>query len=441
MTPRTRYAKSGGVSIAYQVVGEGPNALVFVPGFVSNVEAWWEQPQLARSLQRLASFSRLVLLDKRGTGLSDPVAEVPSLEERMLDLQAVMDAAGAERADLFGISEGGPSCLLFAARHPERVRSLVLYGTTARFTRAPDFPWGFRPELYPALLDAMERGWGEGSLLELFAPSFAGDPSIRSAWGRFQRASASPAMARAVMTAVLEIDVRDVLAQIRVPTLVIHHRDDHAIRFGCARHLAEHVQGAKLVMLDGPDHFPFFGDTDDLMDEVEEFVTGRRGGAEADRAFAVLLFTDIVESTERARVLGDRRWRDLLGAFRSAVRAQLARFGGRELDTAGDGFFAAFDVPTQGLRCARSLRDAVAPLGLRVRTGLHAGECELGDGKLAGMAVHIAARVLGEAAPDEVLVSGTLKDLVAGARFAFADRGARILKGIPGEWRLYALEA
>jgi pimeloyl-ACP methyl ester carboxylesterase/class 3 adenylate cyclase len=441
MMPRTRYAKSGGVSIAYQVVGEGPRPLVFVPGFVSNVEAWWEQPQLARSMRRLASFSRLVLFDKRGTGLSDPVAEVPSLEQRMIDLQAVMDAAGAERADLFGISEGGPSCLLFAARHPERVRSLALYGTTARFTRAPDFPWGFRPELYPALLEEMERGWGEGSLLELFAPSLAGDPSIRSAWGRFQRASASPAMARAVMEALLEIDVRDVLPEVRVPTLVIHRRDERAIRLGCARQLAEHVPGARLVVLEGTDHFPFFGDSDDLADEIEEFVTGSRAAAEPDRAFAVVLFTDIVDSTGRARALGDRRWRDLLGEFRAAVRKQLARFGGRELDSAGDGFFAAFDLPTQALRCSRALREAVAPLGLRVRTGLHAGECERSEGKLAGMAVHVGARVLGEAAPDEILVSGTLKELVAGSGFSFAERGTRGLKGIPGEWSLYALEA
>jgi len=441
MMPRTRYAKSGSVSIAYQVVGEGPNPLVFVPGFVSNVEAWWEHPRSARNMRRLASFSRLILLDKRGTGLSDPVAEVPSLEQRTVDLQAVMDAAGVERADLFGISEGGPSCLLFAARHPERVRSLVLYGTTARFTRAPDFPWGFRPEIYPALLEEMERAWGEGSLLDLFAPSLADEPSIRSAWGRIQRASASPAMARAVMEALLEIDVRELLPEIRVPTLVVHQSGDLAIRVGCARHLAEHVPGARLVVLEGRDHFPFLGDMDDLLDEIEEFVTGRRAEAEPDRTFAVLLFTDIVDSTGRAHALGDRHWRDLLGDFQASVRRQLARFGGRELDTAGDGFFAAFDLPTQALRCARALREAVAPLGLHVRTGLHAGECELSEGKLAGMAVHIGARVLGEAAPDEILVSGTLKDLVAGARFVFEERAPRPLKGIPGEWPLYALEA
>jgi pimeloyl-ACP methyl ester carboxylesterase len=440
MMPRTRYAKSGGVSIAYQVVGEGPRDLVFVPGFVSNVEAGWEDPQVARNLRRLSSFARLILFDKRGTGRSDPVAEVPSLEQRMIDLQAVMDAAGSERADLFGISEGGPTCLLFAARHPERVRSLALYGTTPRFKRAPDFPWGFDPELYPALLEHMEAGWGEGSLLELFAPSLAGDASIRSAWGRFQRVSASPSMARAVMEALLDIDVRDVLPEIRVPTLVVHRRDERAVRLGCAEYLAEKVPGAKLVVLEGTDHFPFFGDTDDLFDEIEEFFTGTRASAEPDRAFAVLLFVDIVDSTERARTLGDRRWRDLLDAFRAAVRKQLSRFGGREVDTAGDGFFTAFDVPTQAIRCARALREGVSALGIELRMGLHAGECERIEGKLAGMAVHIAARVVGEAAPGEILTSSTLKDLLAGSSFSFAERGARQLKGVPGEWRLYAVE-
>ncbi len=441
MTPRTRYAKNGGVSIAYQVVGEGPRDLVLVPGFVSNVEAWWEDPQLARCMHRLTSFARLILFDKRGTGRSDPVAVVPTLEQRVADLEAVMHAAGSERADLLGISEGGPSCLLFAARHPERVRSLALYGTTPRFTRAPDFPWGFDPEVYPALLETMETGWGEGSLLALFAPSLVRDASIRSAWSRFQRMSASPSMARAVMEALLHIDVRDLLPEIRVPTLVVHRRNERAIRLGCAEYLAEHIPGAKLVVLEGTDHFPFYGEVDDIFDEIEEFFTGRRPTAATDRVLAVLLFADIVDSTQRARELGDRRWRDLLDAFRSAVRRQLTRFGGREVDTAGDGFFTAFDVPTQAIRCARALGDALAPLGIRIRTGLHAGECELSEGKLAGMAVHIAARVMTEAAPGEVLVSSTLRDLLAGSSFSFADRGARRLKGAPGEWRLYAVEA
>lgn len=440
MTPRTRYAKSGGVSIAYQVAGDGPRDLVLVPGFVSNVEVWWEHPLTARCMRRLASFSRLIVYDKRGTGLSDPVAEVPSLEQRVIDLETVMDAAGSERATILGISEGGPTAILFAARRPQRVTSLVLYGTTARFTRAPDFPWGFQREGYPPLLERMESGWGEGSLIEVFVPSLADDPAIRSAWGRFQRASASPAMARAVMEALLDIDVRDVLPEIGVPTLVLHRRDDRAVRVGCGRALAEGIAGARLVEIEGCDHFAFYDEEPVWLDEIEEFVTGSRATAEPDRSFAVLLFTDVVGSTERARALGDRRFRDLLEAFRAAVRVQLARYGGTELDTAGDGFFAAFDLPSRAIRCARALREALAPLGLRIRTGLHAGECERSAGKPSGLAVHIAARVMAEAGPDEVLVSGTLKDLVAGSRFSFGDRGAHTLKGIPGEWRLWSLE-
>jgi pimeloyl-ACP methyl ester carboxylesterase len=440
MPPKTRYAKSGTVSIAFQVVGEGALDLVLVPGFVSNVEYIWELPGVPRLLNHLASFTRLILFDKRGTGLSDPVTEVPSLEQRMEDLCAVLDAVGSQKAALWGVSEGGPMSLLFAVTHPERTDSLVLYGAFPRFSFAPDFPWGFKPDAIEQLLRATEAGWGEGGLLSVFAPSVARDPAMRRVFGGFQRTGASPAMARAVLEALVEIDVRNVLGEIRAPTLLLHRVDDRAIPVENSRYMAERIPGAKLVELEGMDHLIWLGGADDILEEIGEFLTGTRAGRAPDRVLATVLFMDIVDSTERARELGDRRWRDLLDRYLSAVRRELKRFGGREMDTAGDGFFAAFDAPARAIQCARAILDAVGGLGIAVRTGMHTGECEVIGEKVGGIAVHIGARVMAMARPGEVVVSGTVKDLVAGSHLRFADRGTHALKGVPGEWRLYAVE-
>jgi len=438
MTPKTRYAKSGGASIAYQVLGDGPFDLVFVPGFVSHVEAIWEFPAARRFLNRLGSFSRLICYDKLGTGLSDPVSEVPSNEQRVADLQAVLQAAGSEKPVIFAISEGGPLAIQFAARHPERTRALVLYGTSPRFAHAPDFPWGASAERFERMLSVAEEQWGEGALLDLFAPSLMGNAPMQELWGQFQRAAASPSMARAVIQALFEIDVRDLLPLIRVPTLILHRAQELAVPIESARYMAEKIPGAKLAELPGNDHLPFAGDIDALAGEIEEFLTGERHGGEAERVMATILFTDIVESTVMAREMGDRAWGELLERYHGAVRKELARFNGREMDTAGDGFFAAFDRPARAIECARAIRAAVEKLGLRVRAGLHAGECEVVGKKLGGMAVHVAARVMSLAGPGEILVSETVKSLLLGSGLAFDDRGVHALKGIPAEWRLFA---
>jgi len=440
MPPKTRYAKSGGVHIAYQVLGDGPFDLVFVPGFVSNVEHYWEMPVVPRMLNRLASFSRLILFDKRGTGLSDPVSEVPSLDQRVQDLMAVMAAAGSERAALWGISEGGPTSIHFAARHPDRTTALVLYGTTARFSDAPDYPLGFSREALDNLVDTLEGHWGEGALANLFAPNFASDEAFLATWGRYQRTGASPSMARALIRALWEIDVRGDLPRIQVPTLILHRVGELMLSVSHARYMAERIPGAKLVELPGEDHLPFVGDVDAIVDEMEEFLTGTRVGVEPDRVLATVLFTDIVGSTEKAHALGDRAWRDLLDRHHAVVRRELERFRGREVDTAGDGFLTRFDSPAAAIRCARTIREGVRGIGLEVRVGVHTGECEVMGEKIGGIAVHIGARVAAEAAPGEVLVSSTVKDLVAGSDLRFTDRGTHTLKGVPGEWRLFAVE-
>jgi len=440
MPPKTRYAKSGDVHIAYQVLGDGPFDLVFIPGFVSNVEHYWEMPVVPRMLNRLASFSRLILFDKRGTGLSDPVSEVPSLEQRVQDLMAVMATAGSERAALWGISEGGPTSIHFAAHHPDRTTALVLYGTTARFSEAPDYPMGFSREALDNLLDALETNWGEGVLANLFAPNFASDEAFLATWGRYQRTGASPSMARALIRALWEIDVRSDLPRVQVPTLILHRVGELMLPVPHARYMAERIPGAKLVELPGEDHLPFVGDVDAIVDEMEEFLTGSRHGAEPDRVLATILFTDIVGSTQRAAEIGDRAWRDLLDRYYAAVRKELARFRGQEVDTAGDGHFARFDVPAAAIRCARAIRDTVAALGIQIRAGVHTGECEVIGEKIGGIAVHIGARVAAAAGPGEVLVSSTVKDLVSGSDLRFTDRGTHTLKGVPGEWRLYAVE-
>ena len=438
--PRTRYALSGDAHIAYQVFGEGDVDVVFVPGFVSNIEHYWEMPVVPELLERLGSFARVVIFDKRGTGLSDPVSGPPPLEQRMDDMQAVMDAAGVERAALYGISEGGPASVLFAATYPERTSALVLYGSTPRFRTDSDISWGATDEEIDGLLAETSARWGEGALLRNFAPSAAADPGMDEVWGRFQRASASPAMARAVVAALFEIDVRDILPTIRVPTLILHRTGDLVAPVEGARLMAERIPDARLVEFEGTDHLPFSGDFHQLLDEMEEFLTGTRQARPLDRVLATVMFTDIVDSTRRAADAGDRRWRQLLNRHDELTRRQLGRFRGREVKTLGDGFLATFDGPARAIECACAIKDGVGPLGLEVRAGVHTGECELDRDDVRGMAVNIGARI-GAVAAGEVLVSSTVKDLVVGADLWFTERGEHELKGVPGKWRLYAASA
>jgi pimeloyl-ACP methyl ester carboxylesterase len=439
MQPETRYAKSGDVHIAYQVVGDGPLDLVLIPGFVSHLEYEWEEPSRARFLHRLASFSRLIRFDKRGTGLSDRVAAMPTLEQRMDDVRAVMEAVGSERAALFGYSEGGPMGILFAATYPERTTALIIYGSYPKRLWAPDYPWGRAQEEWGAVLEAMERDWGGPAAITTYAPSVAGDELFKRWWATYLRLAASPEAAVAIQRMNMQIDVRHVLASIGVPTLILHRTGDRLTKVEQGRYMAGQIAGAKYVELSGIDHVHHVGDADAILDEIEEFLTGVRHVAEPDRVLATVLFTDIVGSTELAAAVGDRRWREVLDAHHAAVRRELTRYRGREVHTAGDGFLATFDGPARAARCAVAITQAVRPLGLEVRAGVHTGEVELMGDDIGGIAVHTGARVAAEAGPGEVLVSSTVKDLVAGSGIAFEERGAHVLKGVPGEWRLYAV--
>jgi class 3 adenylate cyclase len=439
MEPETRYTKSGDFNIAYQVVGEGPLDLVYVSGWISNVELAWEEPTYARFLRRLASFSRLITFDKRGTGLSDPVPlnALPTLEERMDDLRAVLDAVGSERTALFGHSEGGNMSVLFAAAHPQRTVALVTFGIFAKRIWSPDYPWAPTPEARRQTILQLEREWGAGMDLGELAPS--ADGAFKRRLATYLRRSASPGAAVALLRMNTEIDTRAVLPTIGVPTLVLHRTGDLDANVEEGRWIASQIPGARFVELAGVDHLPWVGDQDAVLDEVQEFLTGVRASAEPDRVLATVLFTDIVGSTERASELGDRRWRELLEQHHAVVRRQLERHQGQEVDTAGDGFLATFDGPARAIRCARAIGGALRELGLDVRAGLHTGECALLGGKVAGVAVHTGARVAAQARPGEVLVSQTVKDLVAGSGIEFEDRGTHELKGVPGEWRLYAV--
>jgi len=440
MLPQTRYAKSGDVNIAYQVLGQGPPDLVLIPGWVSNIEIFWEEPAVVRFFTRLASFSRLILFDKRGTGLSDRVAEMPNLETRMDDVRAVLDTVGSERAALFGYSEGGVLCALFAATYPNRASALIMHGSYARLTSAPDYPWGLNEQERSALVDQAVREWGAPIGIDMRAPSMATDERFRQWWARFLRLSASPAAFATLSHMNAQMDIRQVLPAIRVPTLILHSVNDRNLDVRGSRYLAERIPGAKLVELSGPDHVPWLSDADIVVDEVEEFLTGARHAPEPERVLATVMFTDIVGASERAAGLGDRRWHDLLDSHHALIRRQLNHFRGREIDTAGDGFLATFDGPARAVRCASTISDGVRSLGIEVRAGLHTGECEMMGDKLAGIAVHIGSRVAALARPGEVLVSSTVKDLVAGSGLSFQDRGIQSLKGIPGEWRLFAVE-
>ncbi len=438
-SPETRYAKSGDLNIAYQVVGDGPFDLLYVPGWISNIELMWEDPAQARLLERLAAFSRLILFDKRGTGLSDPVPLdlLPTLEERMDDVRAVMDAAACERAAIFGSSEGGLMSVLFAATYPERTRALVTHAIYAKRLWSSDYPWAPTPEARAAEIEQIERSWGGEMDISSLAPS--ADESFKRRAVAYIRRSASPGAAVALLRMNSQIDVRDVLPTIRVPTLVIHRTGDLDVNVEEGRWIASEIPGAKYVELPGDEHLIWAGNVDELVDEVEEFLTGSRPVQEADRVLATVLFSDVVGSTERAADLGDRRWRDLLERHFEVVRRELGRFRGEEIETAGDGFLATFDGPARAVRCAAAIRSAVQPLGLEVTAGVHTGEVErLGSG-IAGIAVHTGARVAAVAGPGEVLVSSTVKELVAGSGLEFEDRGPHDLKGVPGEWRLYAV--
>jgi pimeloyl-ACP methyl ester carboxylesterase len=436
----TKYADSDGVSIAYQVHGGGPLDLVFVPGFVSHVELYWDDPAVARFLRRLTSFARVVLYDKRGQGLSDRGGSPPTLEQSMDDLKAVIAASGCERPAIFGVSEGGPMSLLFAATHPDRVASLVLYGAFARMLEAPDFPHGISPEGLERWGEIVKRDWGHAVGVDLWAPNAVGDRDFERWWSRLLRYGTSPAGAVALMDLYRELDVRAVLPAIDVPTLILQRRDDRVARVGQGRYLAQAIPDAKYVELEGGDHLPVTGDTDALLDEVEEFLVGSRRATEPERALATVLFTDIVGSTERAAALGDRAWRALLERHDAAVRRQLALHRGREVKTMGDGFLATFDGPARAIRCAQALQGELADLDLELRAGIHTGEVELIGDDVGGMAVNIGARIGALAGPGEVLVSSTVRELVVGSGLDFVEREVETLKGAPGEWHLFAVD-
>ena len=434
-----RYARSGEVEIAYRTLGTGPLTLVYVGGSFSNLEVMWEHPDYRSFCERLAAFSRLVLFDKRGMGLSDRV-EVGTLEERMDDVRAVTDAVGAERVALLGVSEGGPMSLLFAATYPERTSALVLCGAEVKEETTEDWPWGemTRTDFERAVGTLPER-WGKGLSASKFLPS-AADPDFEKRWwAKLQVQSASPRVAVAFQRMAFDIDVRHVVPTITAPTLIIHRVGDKICHVENARFLASKIEGSRYIELPGEDHVPSAGGGSEIVDEIQEFLTGVREPELPDRVLATVLFTDIVGSTERARDLGDRGWRELLDRHHAAVRHELTRFRGREIDTAGDGFFAVFDGPARGIRCARSIVAALREIGIEIRAGLHTGEVELAGDAVRGIAVHTGARVASLARPGEVLVSGTVKDLIAGSGIELLDRGVQQLKGIPGEWRVYAV--
>jgi pimeloyl-ACP methyl ester carboxylesterase/class 3 adenylate cyclase len=438
MMPTTRYAKAGDVNIAFQTTGRSEPDLVFVPGWVSHIEYAWEEPSFAPFLARLASFSRLILLDRRGTGLSDPVTDLPTLEERMEDILAVMDAAGSQRAFLFGISESGPMCELFAATFPERTAGLILCNSFARLVTGDDYPWGHDPARWDVWRTQIDQEWGSGWTPRRFAPSRANDDAFVESWATFERRAVSKGAVTKLLSMIWDTDARHVLPSIRVPTLVIHRTGDRPIPVEVGRYLAEHIPAAQYLELPGEDHFPWVGDSDAILTAAQGFVLGSTMPLETDRALATVVFLDIVGSTRRLTALGDRRWRELLQRFYRLVRAELVRFRGREIDTAGDGMFATFDGPARAIRCACTMRDRVAALGIEIRSGLHTGECELLGEKVSGIAVHIGARICGLAAPGEVLVSRTVKDLVAGAGLRFDTRGVHTLKGVTDQWELFA---
>jgi pimeloyl-ACP methyl ester carboxylesterase/class 3 adenylate cyclase len=444
MAPSTRYASSGEVSIAYQVAGEGALDLLFLPGWISQIEQLWEAPAMRRFLERLAVFNRLILFDRRGTGLSDRTREPQTLEQDAEDALAVLDAAGSERTALFTYSLGGLVGAQLAADYPERVGALIMYASVARTSWAPDYDWALTRQERVELTERNAGEWGkpESPALKMLAPSMADDPALAEWFARMQRLAASPAEAKTMVKSMIDQDVRETLPRVRVPTLVMHRNRDLAWDVRHSRYLAQNIAGARYVELDGVDSFPFIGDSDAIVEEVEEFLTGARSGGAQVRGLLTVMFTEIVQATAHAARVGDGRWRDLLAQHDEAVREQLARFGGRAVKTVGDGFLATFDgPPSRALRCALAINAAAGDLGVEIRIGIHTGECELIDDDVGGMAVHIASRVGALADPGEVLVSGTVFGTVVGGPFSFTDRGLHELKGVPGRWPLFALGA
>ncbi|TMK97907.1 MAG: adenylate/guanylate cyclase domain-containing protein [Actinobacteria bacterium] len=440
--PETRYAKSEGVNIAYQVFGSGELDVVLVPGFATHLELPWEYGPSTRLLEGLASFARVINFDRRGSELSDPVADAPTLEQRMDDVRCVLDAAGSERAALVGLSEGVPMSILFAATYPQRARALVCSGGMARSTYAKDYPWGTDAQ---ALVESGQElilpHWGDGSLVEVSAPSQASNPEARAFYGRLERSTASPGMLSALSQMFLDLDVREVVPSVHTPTLILHRTRDRLVNVRHGRWLAEHMPNARMVEFEGDDHTFWYQGAEAWLGEVQEFLTGARAVSDADRVLATVLFTDIVGSTRRAAELGDQKWRELLERHQRTAREALERFNGREVKSTGDGFLATFDGPARAIRCASAILQSSDASGIAVRAGLHTGECEVMGEDIGGIAVHIAARVSAHAEPRELLVSRTVKDLVAGSGIQFTDRGTHALKGLPDSWQLYAVDA
>lgn len=441
MVPGTHYAQSDGLSIAYQVIGDGPVDIVLVPGWISNIEVLWEEPIIARFLQELGSFARLILFDKRGTGLSDRLIGVATLEQRMDDVRAVMDAVGSKCAALMGYSEGGPLCALFAATYPERTSALIMINSYARITRADNYPWGPTEEQLISFLDKVASDWGGPLDIDQRIPTMANDSRFSHWWARFLRLGATPKALLSLAHANRQIDIRDVLSSVRVPTLVLHADADRIIEPGHGRYLAGAVCGAKLVIYPSRDHLPFVEGAQHVIRNVREFLTGAYQPPVVDGTLCTILFTDIVGSTRQLVERGDRAWADLLAAHNNAVRSELALYRGREVNNTGDGFVAIFDGPARSIRCAQAIRDAMRPIGVDVRIGLHTGECEIHDGTVSGLAVHIAARVSSAAQAGDIVVSRTVRDLVAGSSLEFADFGVHAFKGVPDNWQLYRVTA
>jgi pimeloyl-ACP methyl ester carboxylesterase/class 3 adenylate cyclase len=442
--PDTRYAKCSvdGIAchIAYQTLGGGDRDIVFMSAWFSHVDGRWEEPRFAAMLRRIASMGRLIVFDRRGSGASDPLPmATPSWEDWADDILAVMDAAGSKRATLIGVGDSGPLAILVAATYPDRVSSLVLINTGARLTRGDDYPWGLSREEVDRFLQRTRESWGTGGVVDVFSPSAAEDQRYREWWAKYQRMSASPGRSTAMAGLVFDIDVRPVLSAVHMPTLVMHRRDFRFFPIEHGRYLAEHIAGAKFIELPGADGFIYLGDTNTLLDYVEEFVTGVRPARDPDRVLATVLLTDMVGSTDRAVELGDHRWRGVLDAHDTVVRRQLEQYRGKLHRTTGDGVLATFDGPARGIRCAIGIRDELQREGIAIRAGLHTGEIELRESEIGGIAVHIAARVSALASAGEVLCTSTVKDLVTGADISFDDRGAHALKGVPREWQLYAV--
>ena len=438
-----RYARSGDTHVAYQVVGDGPTDLIFVWGGISHLELAWEHPPTAAFFESLARSNRLIILDKRGTGLSDRVPFASGLEARMDDVRAVLDTVGSERAYVFGESEAAGLAILFAATFPERVEGLLLYAPLVRIVATDDFPWAHGPQAFDRYIETSVRHWGEGLMMSLHSPSTAHDPAERDYWGRLERQAMSPGGFAEHMHAIAEMDLRPILPLVQAPTLVLHRADDPTVPIGQGEYVASHIPGARLVKLDGSDHYPMIGDAASLLAATREFLHLERGDSEidADRVLTTVLFTDIVGSTETLAAVGDRRWRELIDLHDGVARTEIVRHRGRVIRSTGDGVLATFDGPARAIHCARAIKDAAGRLGLEIRAGLHCGEVELRGDDVAGIAVHTASRVQSEADAGELLVSRTVVDLVAGSGLSFDDRGVRALKGIPGEWRLFAVSA